>query len=346
MKKSSIQFLNLALWASLVLLVICIRPKMGYSSSSGPEGNQPGPTLSVLEVITGRYASATSTPNPLQLLTSDSLAPDWIGHQMLASTAYATRYPQTFNGKGPFFEHFNGGYGNYLIRNGYLSPGENNPDPLFQAIGLQAEIIRLSPERLSSDLEKLGDLLLALDQDKLPEAKYLAAFAYEAAASITGEPAHNLQTAPEGPRSAYHRKAIFAMDQVVVHPKVYNKVRARNFEQLWEAVLVSTDSAVKTGTLSPNPVFSAHNPVEISLFPDRRDDPVVAFINQQVIFEKKRDIGFNPNEDITNPDININAIKTNVVYNAYAIFLILLLIGVVAVVWVKFKRRVKEMGEN
>ncbi|MCB9234515.1 MAG: hypothetical protein H6581_22865 [Bacteroidia bacterium] len=253
--------------------------------------------------------------------------------------------------EGPVFAGFNGGFGNFVDDSLPPAPGQ----ALETVENMQNMIRRIAEDGPDNPVlyEMLGDLLYQ-DQSG-DEMRYLAAFAYQRASQLaTIEEASN----------AYRRKAAFAMEgEVIRDPNFFNKVRYANFEQafltqqkaaqeLQERIEKDETAWAAQGKDMEIAFLDAYGPFMAPSYPDYKPDywpkekgEALAFVSKEVENENNRRT-FTPNDDVTNPSLDLKAVKRDYRFNFYALIVFAFIIGAVAIIWRNFRKMEKLRDEK
>lgn len=185
--------------------------------------------------------------------------------------------------------------------------------------------------------------------------RYLAAFAYQRASQLTFS---------EDAEDAYRRKAVFAMEgNLVRNPFFYNKIRYADMEiaflkeqevavALEERILEDEKKWASEGKDMEKAFLGAYadripsflSAGEIDLWPE---NPGVAFefTSKEVENERSR-TSYTPNDEITNPSLDISAVKKDYRFNLYALIVFAFLFGALGIIWYKFRKMEKLQREK
>ncbi|MFN8398208.1 MAG: hypothetical protein U0176_26600 [Bacteroidia bacterium] len=248
------------------------------------------------------------------------------------------RYLQTYAKETPVSSHFNGGFYNYLSDSLHWDPKKPDGNGYLMALNVVVMAMDLDPKRHATYLELLGDLL-----SKEPNrftANYLSCLAYLRAGMVAGGSA----------QAAYDRKALFAIEAPRQAEERFNQYR---FTQLKKALQADVDSAAarraKTETEEKQAIKGGTDPLArfqgkvtngliSTTFTESDPGQLPAILKkskeQQAAreLEAKRYAG----------DVDLKKeVKKDVRFNAFAVFLIAIIIGAVIFIWVKIMRASK-----
>lgn len=221
----------------------------------------------------------------------------------------SAHYLAAYQGSQPIFPSFNGGYYNYLKDS--LFWGESDSAQYEQALVAALELVQWTSADSPIYLELLGDLLTG-HRDRF-YGNYFGWLAYMRAGLM--DPDH---------ADAYTRKAIFALEYPRTAEDRFNRYRSTQLHKALEEDLVTVRREKESMPLAP----------PIRFFPESSDSRLDAMLKkarQQAIDRSLRKLKFDQ-------EVDRKVVKRDVRFNAYALFLILVIIGAVVFFWIKLKR--------
>lgn len=245
------------------------------------------------------------------------------------------RYLQTYAKDSPMFAHFNGGFYNYVGDSLHWDPRKPDGNGYLMALNVVVMAMELDPKRQATYLELLGDLL-----SKEPNrftANYLSCLAYLRAGMVAGGPA----------QAAYDRKAIFAVEAPRQAEERFNQYR---FTQLKKALQVDVDSAAakqaQGEAAEAQAIKAGSDP--LARFQGKSTDALIATTFTETdpgqlpaILQKSKDQQAAREQEAKRyaGDVDLKKeVKKDARFNAFAIFLIAIIIGAVIFIWVKIMR--------
>lgn len=225
--------------------------------------------------------------------------------------AYAGTQPENAKKGVSFHRHFNKAFFVWLTRN---APGFNRNEVL--ASTLQLYLNTGAPVYL----EMAGDLILKWNDT--PELPYLAALAYWRA----GEKSKDEQV-----KKDWQRKAVFAMENPILGPGQFDKIREYRFREAVRAEEYENPTLPESG--------------EIQFWPDTKS-PFFTFAQEQVKIDLEKNRKTVVSRDITLPGVDPKEVKRNVKYNLYAIFVLLALFTTIGIMIFKFRKAARQLDEE
>jgi hypothetical protein len=223
------------------------------------------------------------------------------------------RYLAAYSQTPPLFPHFNGGFYTYLKDSLFWS----DSDSLQYEMALSAvmDLVQWTNAKNPLYLELLGDMITG-HRDRF-YATYFAWMAYERA-GIESE---------GSAATAFERKAIFALEFPGTNEDRFNRYR---YTQLNKALREDLASAPHE-TRGPEP------PLPRWFFPSQSNAHLFGMLKKaqsQEIARRSRVLKFDQ-------EVNRRDVKRDTRFNAYALFLIAVIIGSVIFFWIKLKRAAK-----
>lgn len=245
------------------------------------------------------------------------------------------RYLQAYAKDSPVFSHFNGGFYNYVSDSLHWDPRHPDGNGYLMALNVVVQAMALDPARQATYMELLGDLL-----SKEPNrftANYLSCLAYLRAGMVAGGAA----------QAAYERKAIFAIEAPRQAEERFNQYR---FTQLKKALQADVDSAkalqarfeatesqARQAGSDPLARFQGKSTQELISTTFAVSDPG----QLPAILQKARDQQAAREQEAKRyaGDVDLKKeVKKDARFNAFAIFLIAIIIAAVIFIWVKIVR--------
>lgn len=219
------------------------------------------------------------------------------------------RYLDAYQSAEPIFPNFNGGYYNYLKDS--LFWGETDTAQYEQALIATVEMVQWTSAGSSTYLELLGDLLTG-HQDKFYR-NYFSWLAYMRAATLDAR--HH---------DAFERKALFALEYPRTQEDRFNRYRYTQLRKALDEDMVTVRTGKEDLSIAP----------PLRFFPESSGGRLEAMLGkarQQMINRSQRRLKFDQ-------EVDRKVVKRDVRFNAYALFLILVIIGSVVFFWIKLKR--------
>lgn len=247
-------------------------------------------------------------------------------------------YLQAYGMEAPLFTHFNSGFYNYLQDSLHWDSQTPDGSGYLMALNVVGLLLQLDGKRQPLYLELLGDLL-----SKEPNrfnANYMAAIAYLRAGQILGKEAE----------AAYDRKAMFALEAPRQAEIRFNQYR---FTQLKKALQSDADSAtmrqnafegseataIKAGT-DPMARFEGVFSNELSAATFEESD----FGQLPAILKKSRTQIEARETEVKRyaGDVDLKKeVKKDSRFNAFALFLILTIVGAIVFIWRRVRKATK-----
>ncbi len=302
------------------------------------------------EDMANRFAIAalanvvTATENPQPYLLPDSANAKFDDVTRVFNTYLDFR--KRTGAAVPTFANHNGGFEAYASR---MLQWSGNPDSLEIEINnsliLFCGVLQEFPSEKSKILEATADLVLHLKRS--PSSKYVAAMLYYFAGKASGNDAI---------REAYERKAVFAMEKQISSPPTYNSARWLQLRRIAGQTLADWEPAVGRPDKLPGgrwndfeysfADFLSPAPGSIRLFDDSMPGPLLDFMNEQVNYDLVEQGKVLANQEFVNPSMDPGSVKSNVMFNSYAIGIIAILLISIAVIWIKFSKAEKEFKDR
>jgi hypothetical protein len=247
-------------------------------------------------------------------------------------------YFRTYGTEAPLFAHFNSGFYNY-VQDSLRLTDLSGSDDYFVALNTIALLYRLDKNRQALYLELLGDLL-----SKHPDrfnANYLAGLAYLRAGMILGGTAQEV----------YDRKAIFALEAPRQAENRFNQYR---FTQLKKALEADVDSAamwqsardaeeaqsIQAGKI-PWEVFGGVVSIHLSTVAYHETDRGQL---SAILTKSRAQLAAREGEERRYAgDVDLKKeVKKDSRFNAFALLLILTIVGAVVFIWSKMRKATRE----
>lgn len=304
--------------------------------------------LSRMYYLQKDYAAAASQLEGLmefpEFAPADSLMTEW-GY-LAAFYRYLEFNDKRVNESAPVYPEINRNFGAHLRDSqGWSIDFTGQDSDVALAIRALMNVIRHSEGEVPvTAWEGMGDLLLCLPDQ--PEAKYMAAFAFEKAALVASDTMI---------RDQWRDKALFCLESKQEKMKTYNPRRFYNLEKVINeefdlaAARVAEYQAAETKALDAGstpedflenatlPWTYVNSENIIDFWPEREGYEPQALINAELLNENSA-IGADPNADPSNKKLDPKSVKSDVQFNLYALLIFAVLFGAIGTIIFKFRK--------
>ena len=271
-------------------------------------------------------------------------------HYLALFYRYLQENDQRDNKTAPIYPEENRKYGAYLRDFlGWTIDYKGQQSDVALALRALMNVVRYTEGPVPvTAWEGMGDLLLCLPE--IPEAKYMASFAYERAAVYASDTLV---------RDQWRDKALFCLESRAEAAKTYNPRRFYNLEKVindeFDAASERTAAyeakeaeAIAAGT-NPLEFYSEEalpwkNPESnniIDFWPNREEYDPLDMVNSELLVEGSK-IGADPNADPRNKKLDPKMVKRDVSYNLYALLVFTVLFSVIGVMVWRFRKAARE----
>lgn len=196
--------------------------------------------------------------------------------------------------------------------------------------------------------EGMGDLLLCLPD--VPEAKYMASFAYERAALYASDTLIRDQWRDKAlfcleskaeKKQTYNPRRFYQLEKIINEQFTESAARAQAFKDQEAALLADGNPPVETYSPTDLPWIYTPSGNIIDFWPEREAYEPLRVVNAELLNEGSK-VGADPNADPRNKKLDPKMVKRNVSYNLYALLIFTILFSVMGVIIWRFRKASKE----